>query len=132
MMTNTTGGDTLRFVLLHHLLPESSARRSHFDFMIEGQDDLRTWSLATLPREGASTFAEEIAGHRKMYLDYEGPLSDDRGSVSRVDQGSYEMITCDDSIWEGELRGRVYRGTFRFVRSSATGIWQLSYTSSSR
>jgi hypothetical protein len=36
--------------------------------------------------------AEKTFDHRLMYLDYEGPISGDRGSVVRWDAGSYLLI----------------------------------------
>lgn len=34
--------------------------------------------------------AERIADHRRIYLEYEGPLSGGRGEVSRVARGAFE------------------------------------------
>ena len=47
-----------------------------------------------------------------MYLDYEGPISGGRGTVTRWDQGTYsvELWTDDEIIVElagGKLAGRV-------------------------
>jgi DNA polymerase ligase (LigD)-like protein len=76
-----------RFVILEHDWPTR-----HWDFMLEVGDVLQTWRLATAPAENSEIRAEHIFDHRLMYLDYEGPISGDRGSVTRWDAGSYEMI----------------------------------------
>ena len=35
--------------------------------------------------------AEVLPDHRLAYLDYEGPISGDRGSVTRWDRGTYDV-----------------------------------------
>ncbi len=40
-----------------------------------------------------------------MYLDYEGPISGDRGSVSRWDRGFYQLVTEGADLWRARLRG---------------------------
>ncbi len=130
-MTKSTPLPSLRFVLLQHRLPEQAAKTTHFDLMIERQGDLRTWSLAALPRHGVPTVAEEIVGHRKTYLDYEGPVSGNRGSVTRVDYGTYETVRSDDKTWEGRLAGTVYQGALKLVKTEATHMWQLTFTADS-
>lgn len=60
--------------------------------MLELGDCLRTWRLLETPRPGRLIEAERLADHRKAYLDYEGPLSDGRGQVTRWDAGTYEIV----------------------------------------
>jgi len=89
-----------RFVLLYHECPPSFGKPSHWDLMLERDGALLTWSLPALPSaeggEGDSA-AEQIAAtrladHRIAYLDYEGPISGNRGIVTRVDGGEYEVL----------------------------------------
>ena len=72
-----------RFVILEHDHPVL-----HWDFMLEAGDVLRTWRLSAPPIRGAIVAAERIGDHRRLYLDYEGPVSDGRGNVVRWDAGS--------------------------------------------
>ena len=81
--------------------------------MLERDGVLLTWSLAALPAawggDGGSA-AEQIAAtrladHRIEYLDYEGPISGDRGVVKRVDGGEYEVLEETDEIIRVRLRG---------------------------
>ena len=74
-----------RFVVLEHDYPER-----HWDFMLEAGDVLRTWKLAAPPQRGAPVAAEASFDHRLMYLDYEGPVSGNRGQVIAWDRGTYE------------------------------------------
>ncbi len=69
-----------RFAILKHDWPFP-----HYDLMLESGDSLRTWRLKALWEEHEPFLAEELQNHRLAYLDYEGPLSNERGSVKRVD-----------------------------------------------
>ena len=70
--------------------------------MLESDGVLRTWALAEMPRIVARRpiDAEGLADHRLAYLDYEGPVSGERGSVGRVDAGTFETLVEDDDRWE--------------------------------
>lgn len=75
-----------RFVILHHASP----RGDHWDLMLENEEALTTWALPpqTLGEAFVCT-AAPLPEHRLAYLEYEGPVSGNRGSVRRVDAGSY-------------------------------------------
>jgi hypothetical protein len=74
-----------RFVILEHDHPEL-----HWDLMLEVGEVLRTWRLTAPPATGQAVAGEAIADHRRMYLDYEGPVGGNRGAVQRWDAGTYE------------------------------------------
>ena len=76
-----------RFVVLIHDHPVL-----HWDLMLEEPQSLRTWRLAARPAAGAEIEAEALAPHRITYLDYEGPVSGGRGSVSRDASGHYSLL----------------------------------------
>jgi hypothetical protein len=76
-----------RFVILTHDHPTL-----HWDLMLEMGATLRTWRLTAAPTPGCEMAAEPIPDHRPMYLDYEGPVSGNRGSVTRWDAGTFEVI----------------------------------------
>ena len=80
-----------RYVVLRHECPPDYARPSHWDLMLEVGDGLRTWAIPLEPSPGASMIAEALGDHRLEYLDYEGPVSRDRGSVARWDRGTYRV-----------------------------------------
>src|SRR5947207_3846041 len=81
-----------RFVILRHETPPGFARPAHWDFMLECDGVLRTWALAEVPSPGCEIAAEELADHRLAYLEYEGEMSGGRGTVSRWDEGRYEIL----------------------------------------
>lgn len=66
------------------------SRGSHFDLMFETAAGLLTWAVDRLPVIGQPPQpALSLPLHRAAYLDYEGPVSGDRGSVRRVQAGIY-------------------------------------------
>lgn len=102
-----------RFVLLRHECPPSLRKPSHWDLMLEREGVLLTWNLQALPAAwgGEAAGFEEIAAtriadHRLAYLDYEGPISGERGSVTRVDYGEYDVLGEADGALRVRLRGR--------------------------
>lgn len=62
--------------------------------MFESAGALRTWSVDQLPTAGGPPqAATALPLHRIAYLDYEGPVSGDRGTVRRVATGHYQLVT---------------------------------------
>jgi hypothetical protein len=87
--------------------------------MIETGDVLAAWQLAVPPEvaAGSPTAVRRIADHRKTYLEYEGPVSGDRGSVRIADTGTCVVIAEGPTEWRLRLDGSVLRGTFRLSRT---------------
>jgi len=80
---------------------------AHFDWMFEVNESLLTWATeAVLP---ADRFSEVTAIglplHRMAYLDYEGPVSANRGSVRRIETGLFQLIAAAANHYEFELMG---------------------------
>lgn len=99
-----------RFVILHHRLDGGE----HWDLMLEQGDVLLTWQLLRDPTD-PSNFpipARRIGDHRKAYLDYEGPLTGNRGFVRRVDSGTVEFEANTPQTCRFVLRGARLHGTF--------------------
>src|SRR5438132_9523 len=94
-----------RYVLLEHDHPFL-----HWDFMLEDDDVLRTWRLMNLPRPGETIAATALSNHRLSYLDYEGPVSDNRGQVRRLDAGTFAWQTDECNRLEVILNGRCLHG----------------------
>jgi len=105
-----------RFVVLRHECPASYARPSHWDFMLEADGVLRTWTLPRAPDESEPMTAEALGDHRLEYLDFEGQLSGDRGAVTRWDQGTYEIEREEGLELVVTLRGRRLRGRATLTR----------------
>ena len=79
----------LRFVILYHTGVESP----HFDFMFEMEEGalLTTFRCPSWPPVVGDVL-EELAEHRRAYLDYEGQISGNRGEVRRVDAGTIAHV----------------------------------------
>jgi len=110
-----------RYVILEHDHP-----RRHWDLMLEAGEALLTWRLEAWPKDGVRIRAEPIGDHRTAYLDYEGPVSGNRGRVQRRDEGVYAgEAALPLSV---TVSGRCLRGTVTIAADSA-GIWWFCYFS---
>lgn len=110
-------GGMPRFVLLLHDCPDAAPRETHCDFMLEVGATLETWALPAVPRDWSrlalipqmiaasnTVEVERIADHRSAYLEYEGPISGGRGTLRRLDHGSYHAgATPGHYSLEGEI-----------------------------
>lgn len=118
-----------RFVILRHELPPESARASHWDVMLEQGGALCTWACDALPGPDVTVQATRLADHRADYLEYEGPVSGNRGTVTRWDDGEYEVTCRSARHWIVQLAGRNLIGCLTLARADALAErWQLSFT----
>jgi DNA polymerase Ligase (LigD) len=74
-----------RFALLEH-----HRDGVHWDLLLEVGEVLRTWAIDEAIVAGRTLPARALADHRRVYLEYEGPIPGGRGWVRRVDGGTYE------------------------------------------
>lgn len=81
---------------------------THYDLFLESGDILKTWRLDRPPEDNPSQ-VEPIGDHRKAYLDYEGPVSGDRGRVTIHAAGNYSL---DAGVLE--LTGGKSAGSYQF------------------
>ncbi len=110
-----------RYVILEHNHPAL-----HWDFMLEAGEILRTWRLAARPAEGQTVAAEATFDHRPLYLDYEGPISRNRGSVTRWDVGTFTWLTDSAETVAVSLTGQRLQGTAQLRRQEA-GDWTFTF-----
>ena len=107
-----------RFVVLAHDWPYP-----HFDFLLEEGSHLRGWRLKTFPQRGETISATALPDHRPFYLDYEGPLIGERGSVRQIDRGTFEWIERMSEIIRVELHGVIVNGQAEWLPDQS--IWQF-------
>ena len=115
-----------RYVILEHDHPFL-----HWDLMLEASDWLRTWRLAAPPTASPKIEATELGNHRRLYLDYEGPVSGDRGSVVRWDAGHYACLTDEPDYLVVRLQSDRLRGTATLRRVQAEQ-WSFEFLPSER
>ena len=100
---------------------------THFDLMLEDGPALATWQIPISPFEigqEASISATKLPDHRRQYLDYQGPISGNRGEVRRLDKGTYELLARDEGIWRVRLRGSAMEADFELARQ-VENVWQV-------
>ncbi|MBT3890558.1 MAG: hypothetical protein HN617_13550 [Planctomycetaceae bacterium] len=79
-----------RCVILYHETPDDATADSHLDFMLEANDELLTWRWGEIPQDNQVFVVSRLANHRVEYLTLEGTLSGNRGTVTRIDHGTFE------------------------------------------
>jgi len=90
----------------------------HWDLLLDPGDGglLWTWRLASPPDRSTSLEAHRQPDHRRIYLDYSGPISGNRGTVAIWDQGEYSCqgnreIPCPpDNFLKISCHGRILKG----------------------
>jgi len=87
----------LKYVILFH----DRVPSPHFDLMFETEPGsaLATWRSPAWPllQPGVLT---KLQDHRRDYLEYEGPVSGDRGQVKRISAGVCSIRKFDDdNFW---------------------------------
>ena len=80
-----------RFVVLHHT--GHPTEPDHYDLLVEADGGLQTWRVMVAPDTVANECAlQPLPHHRRDYLDYEGPVSNNRGRVRRHDSGTCTIV----------------------------------------
>jgi hypothetical protein len=116
-----------RFVLLCHECPPGYGKPSHWDLMLEAGDTLRTWNLFDIPTAWkdpdsldktasySGTCLSEV-DHRIDFLEFEGPLTNNRGYVTRIDRGEYIEHESTPEVLGFDLFGERLHGVVRLER----------------
>ena len=102
-----------RFAVLAHDWPEP-----HFDLFLEAGSTLQSWKLPADFSPPARSSILLGAPHRLLYLDYEGPVSAGRGSVSRWGAGEFRRI----SETQVHFFGTRLAGLYEWLKDG-TGQW---------
>jgi hypothetical protein len=94
-------GTVAAYVVLHH----SGIPEPHFDLMLQfpGIAKLATWRIEASPQDWPRLDAERIGDHRAVYMSYQGPLSDNRGTVVRIEEGTASILPTDGTAFRVRL-----------------------------
>jgi hypothetical protein len=97
-----------RFVVLRHQVGPhlERTRELHFDWMFEVEGELRTFCTAPIDSFGESfeVDASRLANHRREYLDFEGEIGGNRGTVQRVLSGTVSTTDDDSRRFTAEIQ----------------------------
>jgi hypothetical protein len=85
--------------------------------MVEAGQVLQTWQLAEAPQAGRGVKAVPSFDHRLIYLEYDGPISGNRGTVRRWDAGTCTWEDCAGSL-VFHLAGQHLQGIARLARGA--------------
>ena len=112
-----------RFIVLIHDHPFV-----HWDLLVQVEETARTWRLLESPARwlsdpSAEVVAESIGDHRLIYLDYEGPVSRERGRVARWDHGQAEWLADGESSVRWRLSGERLVGEITLARETSGPLW---------
>lgn len=89
-----------RFVLLEHCW-----NGVHWDLMLEHGEVLRTWAIDAPLVANRDLPARSLPDHRRAYLEFEGEVSGNRGTVRRIDEGAYTAKVWEDNQVRIRLEG---------------------------
>ena len=119
-----------QYVILRHDHPEL-----HWDLMLEEGAVLKTWRLPQPPEIDPASdetsldlIAEALPDHRLVYLEYEGPVSGDRGEVSRWDWGTFTLLERSEDQLVALLTGEELAGRLTLKKQDSENRWSLNYT----
>ena len=119
-----------QYVILRHDHPEL-----HWDLMLKEGDVLKTWRLPQPPEIDPASdetsldlTAEALPDHRLVYLEYEGPVSGDRGEVSRWDRGTFTLLERSEDQLVALLTGEELAGRLTLKKQDSENRWSLNYT----
>jgi hypothetical protein len=95
--------------------------------MLEMGGALATWALAQPPGAAERIPARALSNHRLAYLDYEGPISDGRGAVTRWSEGTYQIESQSEASLVVLLSGKHLTGRATLQRmGEAADEWVFS------
>ncbi len=97
-----------RFVILEHDHPFF-----HWDLLLENGESLKSWRVRQNLLVQHVQIIERLADHRIIYLDYEGPVSGNRGTVLRWDEGELIRFDRQQESLCVELKGNKIAGAIR-------------------
>ncbi len=106
--------------------------------MLEAGEVLWTWELRELPVAWQAALpnlkvttnslidAMRLADHRLTYLDYEGPLTNGRGHVSRQMSGKFQLLENTAQRIVARLTTDKFQTTVELAKTNQLGRWKLT------
>ncbi len=110
-----------RFAILAHDQPFP-----HWDLFLEAGPVLHSWRILEPLGPGRTVPANAIGDHRLIYLDYEGPVSGDRGRVTRVDSGTFDWVENQSRHVVIRMSGTIFVG--ELILTASQDDWTATFT----
>jgi len=114
--------EPFRFVFLEHDYPTL-----HWDILLQQGNRLLGWRGDNHGHFLNGGHVVQTSDHRLVYLDYEGPLTGQRGTVKRVDAGRLTWRHCAENEFIAEIQGKQWHGVLELKKIDATK-WFSSFT----
>ncbi len=113
-----------KFVIQEHIQKNSR----HWDLMLQQGDVLATWQIPLPPSQwpGKPVSCRKIFDHRLQYLTYEGPLTQNRGSVKIYAAGTCQIVDSLKNYWRINLQSDNIRGNM-LLELVNEDQWQLCW-----
>ena len=97
-------------------MPPKGDRADHWDWLLSDGAQLLSWACESEPRIGLVASAIQLPPHRMKYLDYEGPVSGDRGYVQIWARGTIEWIETGPDRFVAQVHSDRLNGMVEWVR----------------
>lgn len=114
--------ESLRFVFLEHDYPTL-----HWDILLQQGNRLLGWRGDNHGHFLNGGHVVQTSDHRLIYLDYEGPLTGQRGKVQRVDGGRLIWRHCGEDEFIAEVQGERWHGVLELKKLDAKD-WFCNFT----
>lgn len=133
---NVTDQAENRFVILYHQVSDEAAKSliasrenrsgNHWDLMFECEGELLAWAVEAEPLKSQSYSAIRLSNHRLDYLTYEGPISQNRGTVSRTLAGLFR-VDSQSHLLTKTLAQWVSEGEFQLTLNTTDSSWKIRF-----
>ena len=103
-----------RFVVQEH-----NATRLHWDFRLEMDGVLKSWTVPKGPPEegGVKRLAVEVEDHPLDYIDFHGVIAEGygAGTVEIWDSGTYDILKQEEKVLVLDIHGRRMQGRYKLI-----------------
>ncbi|NNM87028.1 MAG: hypothetical protein HKL95_00745 [Phycisphaerae bacterium] len=119
-----------QFAILQH----RQNHYTHWDLLLElpARELLATFRVDQPPHTWATVEVvpvQALPDHRRIYLDYQGPISGNRGTVIRCDRGTLRLLHYTTTHMAVEIAGALLRGRLNLrADDSAPNLWSLHWS----
>lgn len=112
-------------VVLLHKQPSCT---DHFDWLIDqpkldADHRLLTFRSSSRPDQSDSFIAQQAPDHRAIYLNYEGPISNNRGEVTRINKGEVLRWDQGNTRISALIQWPNQRIKYTALRENNSGEW---------